>query len=179
MQDICKAAAVSPGALYVYFDNKEALIAGICERDRIEFAEQFAAVAGAPDFLEALGMLGDHYFSEEREHKWALCVEIGLESTRNPRIGEIVQRFDAYVRESFRAVFQRLEKEGRIAPGLDIDAVTRAFTLVADGVFWRRAVDPTFDPATAMPIVLELIGRLLNPVTAGSGGRSERRGNPT
>ena len=30
MQDICKEAGVSPGALYVYFDSKEALIAGIC-----------------------------------------------------------------------------------------------------------------------------------------------------
>ena len=40
MQDICKEADVSPGALYVYFDSKEALIAGLCERDRAEFAEK-------------------------------------------------------------------------------------------------------------------------------------------
>ena len=45
MQDICKEAAVSPGALYVYFDSKEALIAGICERERAEFAENFASLA--------------------------------------------------------------------------------------------------------------------------------------
>ena len=45
MQDICKMAGVSPGALYVYFDSKEALIAGITERDRAEFAEQIVAVA--------------------------------------------------------------------------------------------------------------------------------------
>ena len=40
MHDICREAGVSPGALYVYFDSKEALIAGICERDRAEFAER-------------------------------------------------------------------------------------------------------------------------------------------
>ena len=34
VHDICKEAGVSPGALYVYFDSKEALIAGISERDR-------------------------------------------------------------------------------------------------------------------------------------------------
>src|SRR5690606_27390679 len=28
MQDICREAAVSPGALYIYFNSKEALIAG-------------------------------------------------------------------------------------------------------------------------------------------------------
>ena len=40
MQDICKEAAVSPGALYVYFGSKEDLIAGLCERDRAELAER-------------------------------------------------------------------------------------------------------------------------------------------
>ena len=29
MQAICREAGVSPGALYVYFDSKEALIAGL------------------------------------------------------------------------------------------------------------------------------------------------------
>ena len=69
MQDICKEAGVSPGALYVYFDSKEALIAGICERDRAEFAERFAALAAAPDFLGALGELGEQYFVNEPAHK--------------------------------------------------------------------------------------------------------------
>ncbi len=48
MQDICREAAVSPGALYLYFSNKEALIAGIAERERAEFADRFAQIAGAP-----------------------------------------------------------------------------------------------------------------------------------
>ena len=47
MQAICREAGVSPGALYVYFDSKEALIAGLCERDRAEFAEPHGQVAVA------------------------------------------------------------------------------------------------------------------------------------
>ena len=45
MQDICKEALISPGALYVYFASKEDLIAGIAERDRAEFAERFGEFA--------------------------------------------------------------------------------------------------------------------------------------
>ncbi len=79
MQDICKEAAVSPGALYVYFDSKEALIAGICERERAEFAENFASLAAAPDFLGTLGAMGEEYFVNQPAHKRLMCVEIGLE----------------------------------------------------------------------------------------------------
>jgi AcrR family transcriptional regulator len=164
MQDICKEAAVSPGALYVYFDSKEALIAGICERDRAEFAENFAALAAAPDFLGSLAMLGEEYFVNQPAHKRLMCVEIGLESTRNPRVAEIFQRIDSFINESFLKLFQQLKDEGRIAPALDIPALTRAFTVICDGMFWQRAIDPTFDPKAVMPTVLQLIAGLLNPV---------------
>ncbi len=164
MQDICKEAAVSPGALYVYFDSKEALIAGICERDRAEFAENFAALAAAPDFLGSLAMLGEEYFVNQPAHKRLMCVEIGLESTRNPRVAEIFQRIDTFINESFLKLFQQLKDEGRIAPALDIPALTRAFTVICDGMFWQRAIDPTFDAKAVMPTVLQLIAGLLNPV---------------
>lgn len=164
MHDICKEAGVSPGALYVYFDNKEALIAGICERDRAEFAERFDALANAPDFMQALRELGEQYFLEEPAASHRMCIEIGLESTRNPRVGEIFRRVDRYIADSFGKLFQRMQDEGRIAPKLPIPIVTRAFAIVADGMFWHRAVDPDFEPATVMPAMLQLIETLLNPV---------------
>ena len=176
MQDICKEAAVSPGALYVYFDSKEALIAGICERDRAEFAENFAALAAAPDFLGSLAMLGEEYFVNQPAHKRLMCVEIGLESTRNPRVAEIFQRIDSFINESFLKLFQQLKDEGRIAPALDIPALTRAFTVICDGMFWQRAIDPTFDPKAVMPTVLQLIAGLLNPVSEPASGPNEKIG---
>jgi AcrR family transcriptional regulator len=164
MHDICREAGVSPGALYVYFDSKEALIAGISERDRAEFAERFEALAAAPDFLEALKALGEQYFLEEPAHSHRMCIEIGLESTRNPRVGEIYQRVDRYIYESFARLFQKLKDEGRIAPAFDIPTVAKAFMVVADGMFWHRAIDPAFDARAAMPAVLQIIRSLLNPL---------------
>ena len=38
-----------------------------------------------------------------------------------------------------------MKDEGRIAPALDIPTVAKAFIVVCDGMFWRRAVDPGFD----------------------------------
>ena len=163
MQDICREAAISPGALYVYFDSKEALIAGISERDRQEFAERLEALASAPDFMQALRMLGEQYFLEENSKDHRMSIDIGLEATRNPRVGEIFRRFDRYIVDSFEALFRRLQQEGRIAPALDIATTARAFIIIADGMFWRRAVDPGFDAGKLMPAVLQLVETLLNP----------------
>jgi len=170
MHDICKEAGISAGALYVYFPSKEALIAGISERDRAEFAKRLAVLAEAPDFLRALSVLGEQYFLEEPAHKRLMCVEIGVESTRNPQVGEIYRGVDRFVLAGFEKLFQRLKDEGRIDPSLDIRTLARVFITIGDGLFWRRAVDPDFDAKTVLPAVVQLIGTLLNvkPATPAS-----------
>jgi AcrR family transcriptional regulator len=164
MHDICKEAGVSPGALYLYFDSKEALIAGIAERDRAEFQHRFAGLAAAPDVIKALEQMAGQYFVDEPAHKRLMCIEIGLEATRNPRVGEIYRAVDSEVQASFEALFQRLADEGRIAPRLDIPMLANVFATIGDGLFWRRATDPGFDSKAVLPAVLAVIESLLNPV---------------
>lgn len=166
MQMICREAGVSPGALYVYFDSKEALIAGLCERDRAEFAERFAQLATAPDFLEALAAIGEHYLVNEAVEKQRFVVEMGVEATRNPRIAEIFMSVDKFCNDSFEALFRRLQDEGRIAPRVDIPTLVKVFNVFGDGMFWRRAIDPTADMSTVLPLIIEMVGGLLNPTQA-------------
>jgi TetR/AcrR family transcriptional regulator, repressor for uid operon len=166
MQDICKEAAISPGALYVYFASKEDLIAGIAERDRAEFAERFAELSAASDFMIALSNLGEHYLSEEPAHKHTMGLEVALESMRNPKVGAIYRSVDRFVLDSFEKLFRRLAQEGRIAPDLDIPTVAKLFSMIGDGMFVRRATDPEFDAKAVMPSVMALIRKLLNPQPA-------------
>lgn len=174
MQDICKEAEISPGALYVYFASKEDLIAGIAERDRAQFAERFAELSAAPDFLKALESLGEHYFVDEPAYKRTMCIEIGLESTRNAQVGEIYRSVDRFIAESFEKLFGRLAEEGRISPDLDIPTLAKVFTVIGDGLFLRRAVDPDFDPTKVVPAVVDLIGKLMNVSTADREALSEK-----
>ena len=163
MHAICREAGVSPGALYVYFDSKEALIAGLCERDRAEFAERFANLAAAPDFLEALAQIGEHYFVDESAEKQRFVVEMGIEATRNPRIAEIFMSVDKFCNDSFEALFRRLKDDGRIAPRVDIPTLVKVFNVFGDGMFWRRAIQPDADISSVLPIIIELVGTLINP----------------
>ncbi len=153
MQDICKEAGVSLGAIYVYFKSKEDLIAGMCERDRAELSRDMSELADAPDLMGALQKLGEHYTVERSRHKQLLHVEIGIESTRNDGVCEMYRSVDRFVRDGFASVFERARAEGRIAPDVDSETLAEMLSVIGDGMFWRQAVDPEFDSKKILPLV--------------------------
>lgn len=170
MQDICKEAGVSPGALYVYFKSKEDLIAGIVERDRAQLAEGLVEVGKAEDLVEALGRLARHYTIDEPRHKQQLVVEIGAQAMRDGgAAGEIFRSCDAFVLEQFETLFRKATAEGKIAPALDPATLAQLIAIIGDGLFWRRAVAPSFDAERILPPVLHLIAGLLNPQPTAAG----------
>jgi len=164
IQDICREAELSPGALYVYFASKEALIAGLCERDRAEIAERIQMLAAAPDFFEALRAIGESYFVDEPVEKQRVAIDMGLEATRNERVAAIYRTVDTFCQEQFERLFQRLVDEGRIAPAVDVATLARVFHLIGDGLYWRRATDPTFAAKQVLPALIHMIAGLMNPV---------------
>lgn len=163
VQDICRDAGVSLGALYVYFASKEALIAGITERNRAKLAAELALVAAAPDLIDALGKLGAHYFVDEPRHKLQLVVDIGCESMRGGAVGDIFRACDTAVLEQFETLFARAIAEGKIKPELDAKTLAYTIGVIGDGIFWRRAVDPNLDAAKLIPVVTQMIAQLLHP----------------
>jgi TetR/AcrR family transcriptional regulator, repressor for uid operon len=162
--DICKEAAISAGALYVYFASKEELIAGLCERERAKLTTDLASIATAPDLIEALARLGQHYFFEEPRYKRVMQVEIGVESTRNAKVAEVFHATDTFCLEAFHSLFARAKAEGKIAPVLDLRAISHVFATIGDGIMWRRAVDPSFDAATVFPVMVGILSDMLRPV---------------
>lgn len=170
MHDICREAGISAGALYVYFASKEELIAGLAERDRAEFQNRFDAVADAPDVMQALTAIGESYFVDDPQLKQRICIEIGVEATRNETVGGIYRTVDQHVSDSFKQLFDRLLAEGRIAPSIDTATLTQLLVIIGDGMTWRRAVHPDFDSAAIMPVIAAVIGGLLKPTEPGAAG---------
>lgn len=162
MADICSQAGVSAGALYIHFESKEALIAGIVERNRNQVAEQFAELAQAPDFTAALGALGEHYAVDEPQYKRILNLEIAAEATRNEKIAELFLACDRFVIDGFTELIDRVAREGRISPIADPRIIAETLCVIGEGMFWRRAVDPDFDGRKLMSTVLTAVAALLN-----------------
>lgn len=176
MQDICREAGISAGALYVYFVSKEALISGICEREMRDLTIRLNAVTAAPDFMQGLIALGEAYTVHQPPEKVRLQVEINAEALRNPAVAEIVRAIDAFVVQSFERLLEDAQRNGQIRPTAGIPAIARILNIIGDGVCWQRAMNPDFAAAEVLPLILSMIAPLLNP--AGSADADQTAAGP-
>jgi AcrR family transcriptional regulator len=171
MQEICAQAGMSPGNLYRYFRSKEDIIAGIAERDRAETAQQFDAVDRAGNFFDGLAALAQHHLVERSMEEVSICAEIMTESRRNPAVARIYQDMEADVRKRFVALLHRAAERGEIRRDLDFDGTVTVLFALADGLSWRRAVEPSFNAEAVLPLVLGMVEQMLvNPARERVGG---------
>ncbi|MGE3247593.1 MAG: TetR/AcrR family transcriptional regulator, partial [Beijerinckiaceae bacterium] len=163
MQDICRRAGISAGALYIYFDSKEALIEGISSRNREDVLTSFSQLGQTDDFQSGLEMLLRECVLNQPEHKSRLWLEIGAEATRNPRVHSTIERCDRLVMSAMLELLERARAEGRIKPQLPVADIAEAMAAMADGLFWRGAVAPGFDAATIGRTMLAMLVGVLQP----------------
>jgi TetR/AcrR family transcriptional regulator, repressor for uid operon len=161
MQDVAAEAGMSPGNLYRYFQSKDALVRGLCERDRADLANEFATVSNSEDFLAAFRDLGRRHFEDAGKDKAKLCLEIWSEAARNPDIAAYQTEFDRSMLDQFTAVFDAAKSRGAIDSSVDTRAVASIIMKLGDGLFVRRATANDFDPEREIAEVFAVIGALI------------------
>jgi TetR/AcrR family transcriptional repressor of uid operon len=176
MHEICAEAGMSPGNLYRYFPSKEAIIAGIAERDRAEVAREFANVDLSHGFFAVLEGMAKHHFAARPDEQVKLCTEVMAEARRNPEIARISAAFDADVHRWLVELCQAAAERGDIASDVDFDAVATMLMIIADGVWWRRALDPKFKPEAVLPIFMDITRHMLRDQSGA--GRSANGSGP-
>jgi AcrR family transcriptional regulator len=148
MNDVALEAGMSPGNLYRYFPSKDAIVAGIAERDRSEIAADFAgldpAKGGLLDQLEELGRF--HLVHKPRE-KAIIALQIWAEAARNPEMAQMCAGIDGTVEQGLTAAVAVARDNGELPVNLDQARFLQAIFMMADGFFCRRAIDPDFDAA--------------------------------
>lgn len=157
MQDVAAEAGMSPGNLYRYFPSKDAMVAGLAERDRAQIARDFATVEGAQDFMAALGHLARKHFEDEPRDKAVVCLEIWAEATHNPAFAQLTQDFDRDIVGHLVALIRQAQAQGAILPTVDPCAVAGLLSILADGLFVRRAITPQFDSKGCVRLLTAVI----------------------
>ena len=161
MQEICAEAGMSPGNLYRYFPSKESLIAGIAERDRAEVAQEFASADLSHGLFAVLEGMAHHHFSVRPDEQVKLCTEVMAEARRMPEIARIHESFDADVKRWLIDLFKAGAERGDIPKDTDFETVIGMLMIIADGVWWRRALDPNFKPETMIPMFMDITRHIL------------------
>jgi AcrR family transcriptional regulator len=141
MGEIAKAAGVSKGTLYVYFDSKEKLFAALTTEEKRGLAEVlFKLNADDPNVRSVLSQLGHTYVSRmgTPEHISSIRMVIGA-AEKFPALGRAffeagpcqgIARLSAY--------FDRQVQAGRLSIGDTSVAAQHFLDLCASGVMKRQ-----------------------------------------
>ncbi|MGL5113891.1 MAG: TetR/AcrR family transcriptional regulator, partial [Beijerinckiaceae bacterium] len=103
MQDLAIECGMSPGNLYRYFPSKDAIVAGLAERDRESMNADIAKLCDAADPMAAFIALGRYHLVEEPRGKAIMLQEIWAEACRNPRVAEICHTMDISIGQSIQS----------------------------------------------------------------------------
>jgi AcrR family transcriptional regulator len=121
MAEISKAAGMSAGHIYNYFDGKDAIIEAFVER-RVEEVSALLRDLGLRE--DPLQTMIDDAPASIAEHLdpafWTLPMEMHAEASRNPKIAAALHAADQKSRGEFRALI----KEARAKRGLAVDDFT-------------------------------------------------------
>lgn len=145
MADIAKAAGLSVGQIYRYFENKEAIIAAIVAQDLAEMRDKFAEMESQPGTL--LDAIDEHLpdgidkcFDPRRA---ALALEVVAEAARNPKVAAIVRAADEQERALAKTMMERDRKPEWTEA--EFQARCEVVGLIFDGLLMRGVNHPDLD----------------------------------
>ena len=145
MRDIVKKSGLSTGAIYQYFESKDAIVEEIAkerhdrERDIIIRAGDQVSVR---DFLASLaeGFFGALRDKNERKMR-RLGVQLWAEALRNPKLLAIARRGIARPRKMLSRAIQRAQQAGEFPAGLEPDAAARVLIALFHGFILQQSWD--------------------------------------
>jgi AcrR family transcriptional regulator len=149
MQDICKEADLSPGAVYRYFRSKEEIIEGMGEHRQRENAARVDQAMSKGRTTEAFDELMRVFFIDREEDEFidycALTVEFVSEAPRNDRVRQSLKRTSAAVRDQLSELVRKSQARGDIDSSLEPDAVARVMIALYHGFLVQKLIDPDLD----------------------------------
>ena len=165
MADIAKAAEMSAGLLYRYFDGKGSIVRAIIDRQMEEARVLLDNISTSEDLIATIL---DHFERwsrpQEEEMNAALFLDIAAESTRDPQIAEATRAADCLIRSRLQEALQRSVRAG----AAELDAATacrRALVLqcVIEGLLVRAVRQPDLDRGTLRACLEKALAGLTAP----------------
>lgn len=161
--DICKAARISPGHLYHYFDSKDAIGEAIAQEAMKEGADNFRKLVEETNALVALNTVIESARSPQLRKDFPLILEFILAAGRNPRLAKILKEHTRRMRVTLAELLKSGQAAGVIDKTLDAEAVAALLFVLLDGMRVQLSRDPMVNFDTLRDHLRIMVGRFLNP----------------
>ncbi|WP_020671018.1 TetR/AcrR family transcriptional regulator [Amycolatopsis nigrescens] len=160
--DICAEAGISSGSLFHYFPTKRAVFLAIFEQDGREIAAQLAKAAEAEDAWSAVLELVETQAGQVTYPDVAgLVAEMTAHAGRDPEFAELLNRNDIALRDGLAGLLARAAEQGTVDASLDPVLAATWVSALIDTVFFRAAVDPSFDAGEQLAMLRLIVTRFL------------------
>jgi len=148
MANIAEAAQMSAGLMYRYFENKQAIVLAIVERQLDETRAVLEQLHSVQQFTAGIMEAFERWRAGAQPMSPALYLEINAEATRNPQIAAALRRSGAVTRAGLQAWLERPRSEGGYGMPSD-QAATQALLLrsLVEGLALHAAREPDLDLA--------------------------------
>jgi TetR/AcrR family transcriptional regulator, repressor for uid operon len=163
MADICAEAAMSPGNVYRYYDSKEAIIAAICEEDRLQLTARLERLQHTSNLFDGMLEIAGEAMSASDPEKSKFGCEILAEAARNERVAEIVRRHNAAIVTLCAEAIRQAQAQRQVDPALDPEAAATVLIAAAEGLSLRLALFPALDAPRSLAAFRLLLQRFLSP----------------
>lgn len=159
MAVISKTAGMSVGHIYHYFENKEAIIAAIVQKDVQDLLTMFEEMGQSDDILGSMAEhAGQSFHCNIAPDVAALALEITAEAARNPKIAAIVQAAEQTQHQSaVRLLRKGLAARGRTMTDADLEARVDGIAALFEGFAVRIIHNPKLDRDAALLTIQRMI----------------------
>jgi AcrR family transcriptional regulator len=143
MKDICKAAKLSPGAVYNYFGSKDEIIQEIAELSK---EQNIAIIDAALESNNPLATIGREFLSRLKkpgsQKAFALDLELFAEASRNPIMAKVVYESWENLYSQLIGLVERRQKEKHFKANLKPQAVVHMLFSLMLGAEIQKAINP-------------------------------------
>ncbi len=138
---ICKEAGLSPGHLYYYFENKDALIQAVFANDWEIGKRYLDALVDTPNALAIyLGLASAKGVATAAEQlNLAFVLDVLAEVSRNPAIAKVNKAHRKQYLGRIRQLVEAAQARGELAAGASIEVVMQALDILATARSVARA----------------------------------------
>ena len=164
ISDICAEAKISPGHLYHYFENKEAIVSAMTEAAISDADIQLEQLAPTDDPITVVVSRVQSSRAKNRDATHFLVFDMLAEAGHNPAIARILREQNRALRTRFATLLRKGQEIGQVDPGLDPELAASIVISAIDGIKSMNIRDPKLSKDNgATDHLAMLITRFLRP----------------